>query len=126
MKQVLLIDDNPVQLSVREAVLRRVGLQVLVATTGESALATLRGLRHNIGIVVTDHIMPGCDGPELVRRVRTLDAKLPIVVLSGLAEASAEYEGMGVIFRCKPLPPVELIELVRAKLKEPEQSQGAA
>ena len=126
MKQVLLIDDNALQLSVREAVLRGAGFQVSVATTGESALAMLRVLRHNIGIVVTDHIMPGCDGPELVRRVRAMDPGLPIVVLSGLAEANAQYDGLNVVFRCKPFPPPELIELVRTTLGQPEQDRGAA
>ena len=126
MKQVLLIDDNALQLSVREAVLRGAGFQVSVATTGESALAMLRVLRHNIGVVVTDHIMPGCDGPELVRRVRAMDPGLPIVVLSGLAEANAQYDGLNVVFRCKPLPPPELIELVRTTLGQPEQDRGAA
>ena len=42
VNQVLLVDDNPLQLSVREAVLRKAGFQVSVATTAESALATLR------------------------------------------------------------------------------------
>jgi len=126
LKQVLLIDDNALQLSVREAVLRGAGFQVSVATTGESALAMLRVLRHNIGIVVTDHIMPGCDGPELVRRVRAMDPGLPIVVLSGLAEANAQYDGLNVVFRCKPFPPPELIELVRTTLGQPEQDRGAA
>ena len=126
MKQVLLIDDNALQLSVREAVLRGAGFQVSVATTGESALAMLRVLRHSIGVVVTDHIMPGCDGPELVRRVRAMDPGLPIVVLSGLAEANAQYDGLNVVFRCKPFPPPELIELVRTTLGQPEQDRGAA
>ena len=41
---MLLIDDNPLQLKVREAVLRNAGFQVSVATTAESALAMLRVL----------------------------------------------------------------------------------
>jgi DNA-binding response OmpR family regulator len=126
LQQVLLIDDNPLQLSVREAVLRNAGFQVSIATTAESALATLRVLRSRIGVVVTDHLMPGCNGSELVRQIRADNDWLPIIVLSGLADAELEYEGMEVVFRLKPLLPAELIELVRTGLKDADQHQGAA
>lgn len=126
MRQVLLIDDNPLQLTVRETVLRNAGLQVSVATTAESALATLRVLTGRIGVIVTDHIMPGCTGSELVRQIRAINDWIPIVVLSGLAEAEAEYEGMGIIFRTKPLPPPELIELVKTGLEAAGPREGAA
>lgn len=126
LNQVLLIDDNPLQLSVREAVLRKAGFQVSIATTAESALATLRVLRDRIGVVVTDHLMPECSGSELVRQIRASNDWLPVIVLSGLAEAEAEYEGLQVVFRAKPLPPPELIELVRSSLVLAEQRRGAA
>lgn len=125
MRQVLLIDDNPLQLAVRETILRDAGFQVSVATTPESALATLRGLPERVGVVVTDHIMPGCTGSQLVPQIRALNAWMPIIVLSGMAEAEAEYQGMNVVFRTKPFPPPELIELVKSSL-EKEQDQGAA
>jgi len=125
LRQVLLIDDNPLQLTVREAILRDAGFQVSVATTAESALATLRGLPERIGVVVTDHIMPGCTGSELVPQIRALDSWMPVIVLSGMAEAEAEYQGMNGMFRTKPFPPAELIELVKSSL-EKEQNKGAA
>lgn len=123
---VLLIDDNPLQLSVREAVLRNAGFQVSIATTAESALATLRVLRDRIGVVVTDHLMPGCSGSELVRQIRAANDWLPVIVLSGLAEAESEYDGLEVVFRPKPLPPPELIELVRSSRARADQRRGAA
>ena len=126
MRQVLLIDDNPLQLTVREAILRDAGFQVSVATTAESALATLRVLPDRIGVVVTDHIMPGCTGSELVQQIRMLNSWLPIVVLSGLPEAENEYQGLDVVFRSKPFPPTDLIDLVRSSLERREGNQGAA
>ncbi len=126
MRQVLLIDDNPLQLTVREAVLRDAGFQVSVATTADSALATLRGLPDRIGVVVTDHIMPGCTGSELVQQIRMLNIWLPVVVLSGLPEAESEYQDLNVVFRSKPFPPSELIELVRSSLEHPAPTEGAA
>ncbi len=126
MRQVLLIDDNPLQLTVREAILRDAGFQVSVATTAESALATLRGLPDRVGVVVTDHIMPGCSGSELVQQIRQLNTWLPVIVLSGMPDAETEYQGLDVVFRSKPFPPSELIELVKSCLEHTERIQGAA
>jgi DNA-binding response OmpR family regulator len=126
LNQVLLVDDNPVQLSVREAVLRKAGFQVSIATTAESALATLRTLGDRIGVIVTDHLMPGRSGPELVRRIRAENDWIAVIVLSGLPDANSEYEGLEVVFRVKPLPPPELIELVRSSLAQANRHRGAA
>ena len=126
MNQVLLVDDNPVQLSVREAVLRKAGFQVSIATSVESALATLRVIRDRIGVIVTDHLMPGCSGLDLVRQIRAESDWIPVIVLSGLPDATSEYDGLEVVFRAKPLPPPELIELVRSSLAEANRHRGAA
>ncbi|MFZ0314199.1 MAG: response regulator [Candidatus Korobacteraceae bacterium] len=116
MSQVLLVDDNASQLKVREAVLRNAGFQVCVATSAESALATLRGLQERVGVVVTDHVMPDSGGLGLVQQIRTIDKWIPVIVLSGLPDAESEYQGLDVMFRPKPFPPLELIELVRSSL----------
>lgn len=117
--RVLLIDDDPLQLRVREAVLRDAGLQVDVATSPDSALALLRtDTTKSIGAVVTDHIMPGATGDVFVRMLRELRPNIPVIVISGLAEAEDEYEGLNVRFRMKPCPPPELISLVRESLKK--------
>ena len=126
MNQVLLVDDNPTQLAVREAVLRNAGFQVSLATTVASALATVRVLRDHIGVVVTDHLMPDSSGLDLVRQLRASNNWVAVIVLSGLAEAEADYHGLQVIFRPKPLPPPELIELVRESLAKRDESKGAA
>jgi DNA-binding response OmpR family regulator len=114
--RVLLIDDDPLQLRVREAVLREAGLEVDVATTAESALALLRSSGARIGTVVTDHIMPGASGAVFVQALRKIKPEVPVIVISGMAEAEDEYVGMDVKFRTKPCPPPELIALVKAAL----------
>src|SRR5271169_1047714 len=91
LSEVLLVDDNPLQLKVREAVLRNAGFCVAIASTAESALAILRTFADRIGVMVTDHVMPEHSGSELVRAVRAKNEWLPIIVLSGLPEADVEY-----------------------------------
>lgn len=116
-RRVLLIDDDPIQLRVREAVLREAGLLVDVATTADSALALLRSSSgETVGAIVTDHIMPGTSGAVFVNRLRELRPSIPVIVISGMAEAEDEYEGLDITFRTKPCPPPELIGLVRQKL----------
>jgi DNA-binding NtrC family response regulator len=114
-KTVLLVDDNPIQLSARQMVLNQAGLEVQVATSAESALALLRSLSNaeNIGAVVTDHIMPQATGSQFVRLLRDVNPQVPVIVISGMPEAQQEYEGLNVIFRQKPCPPTELIGLVQ-------------
>ncbi len=127
VKQVLLLDDNPVQLSIRELVLRKGGLESHVATNAGSALALLRSEagQEKIGAVITDHIMPGMDGAEFVRQLRSFNQDLPVIVISGLAEAEIEYSDLGVIFRTKPCEPEDLISLVRSTLNNPGNRASA-
>lgn len=127
MRQVLLVDDNPVQLTVRELVLRKAEIETHVATTAPSALALLRSDvgRQKIGAVVTDHVMPKMDGVEFVKQLRAFNPNLPVIVISGLPDADQEYSDLNVIFRLKPCDPDELIALVKTVLKEPDQRATA-
>lgn len=120
MRKVILVDDDPIQLRIREAVLRGAGLEVVIATTAESALAILRveSASGTLGALVTDHIMPRVSGAEFVRLVRQVNPTVPVIVISGMAEAQDEYEGLNVAFKQKPCPPVDLISLVRRSVDD--------
>ena len=115
-KRVLLIDDNALQLRVRETILREAGFLVDVATSADAALALLKSepLASNIGTVVTDHVLTGASGADVVRELRLSHPKLPVIVITGMPGAEDEYEGLNIQFRPKPCPPAELIALVRA------------
>jgi len=119
MKQALLLDDNVAQLTIREMVLRQARIESHVATRAQSALALLRSEpgRDKIGVVITDHIMPDMDGVEFVRELRAFNREVPVIVISGLPDADAEYAGLNVIFRSKPCDPEDLISLVVRALK---------
>lgn len=112
--KVLLVDDDPIQLRTREAILRNAGLDVAIATRAAAALSILKECTpYSFGAVITDHMMPDLSGVEFVRRLRENDSVIPIVVLSGLPDAADEYEGLNVVFRQKPCPPRELIDVVK-------------
>ena len=118
VNQVLLIDDNPIQLRVRETILRGAGFQVSIATTAEGALAVLRTEANKFGVIVTDHVLPGASGADFVRELRSVDPTTPVIVVSGMPDVAEEYEGLNAVVRQKPLPPQELISLVRERMPE--------
>jgi CheY-like chemotaxis protein len=114
MPAILIVDDNPIQAVTRRLILERAHLPVVLADSGPAALAKIDSGEH-FGMVITDHCMPEMSGPELVRTLRDFSS-MPVLVLSGLPEAEAEYEGMDVIFRMKPIQPEELISISRTLL----------
>jgi DNA-binding response OmpR family regulator len=120
LPKLLLIDDNPVQLRIRETVLRDAGFDVAVATTVASALALLRSETEagSVGAIITDHVMPGASGADFVRELRKINQDVPVIVVSGMAEAEEEYAGLNVAFRQKPCPPPELIALTRSVIRK--------
>lgn len=109
---ILVVDDNPIQALTRKAILNRAGLQVQTAYSAEAAFEALdTDVSHAINLVITDHIMPGESGCHFVKRLWERRAALSVMVLSGLAEAEADYEGLNVTFRSKPILPTELVAL---------------
>jgi CheY-like chemotaxis protein len=120
MNQILLVDDNVIQAATRKAILSRLGRGVMVAQSGAQALELLRGAdaAHPVGLVITDHLMPGMNGPEFVGQLRKHYPQLPVLVLSGMEDAAEAYVDLDVVFRMKPLPPDELLHLVRTLLSE--------
>jgi DNA-binding response OmpR family regulator len=115
---ILLVDDDPLQVQVREAILHDAGFRVTVATSAETALALLRSDHQacKVDAVITDHVLPGASGAEFVRSMRKLAPSMPIVVLTGMLTAEPEYQGSDVIFRAKPVPPADLIETLRTEI----------
>jgi signal transduction histidine kinase len=90
----LVTDDSVVTRRVVASSLREQGLTVLEAESGEAALAVLGRPDCPVDILITDVDMPGMDGGELCRRIRTSLGMpwLPIIFLSGMAEKGSLLE----------------------------------
>jgi DNA-binding NtrC family response regulator len=118
MKQVLLVDDDPSQLAVRQLLLSRGGIESQLATEPRQALALLKSDagRETIGLVVTDHLMPEMNGADFVREIRSFLPNLPVIVISGLPDAHNACDGLEVLFLTKPCEPEDLIAIVRNAL----------
>ncbi|MFT4111264.1 response regulator [Silvibacterium sp.] len=124
--EILIVDDNAVQSATRRAILERAGRTAEVASGAAQALELLEveGFRSGLSLVITDHCMPGMMGPDFVRELRARRMGVPVVVLSGMADAENEYEGLNVIYRIKPFPPDMLISLVASLLDTPYQQSA--
>jgi CheY-like chemotaxis protein len=126
---ILLIDDNAIQAATRQTILRRAGYFVYAVLNPLRALEQFREKQfpEEIDLVITDHLMPGMNGAEFVRELRTLHPELPVLVISGLEDAEVEYNGLNVIFRQKPLLPDSLLAsvhgLLQANSVTPSQAQ---
>jgi DNA-binding NtrC family response regulator len=111
---ILLLDDDAVQGETRKAILDRAGHHTILLSHGRDALNFLQSPQgYSVRMVVTDHLMPGMNGPEFVRALRKCGYGIPVLVLSGYPDAEGEYKSLDVAYRVKPFPPDQLIAFVQ-------------
>ncbi|WP_081708512.1 response regulator transcription factor [Rhodoferax saidenbachensis] len=128
---VLIVDDVPDNLAVLHDALDESGYTVLVATSGETALA--RAAQALPDIVLLDAMMPGMDGFEVARRLKAnaQTAHIPIIFMTGLTETEhlvAALESGGVDYVTKPIKPKEVMARMAVHLqgaRERRQTRSA-
>ncbi len=116
---LLLIDDNAIQAATRQTILKRAGYFVIAVLSPEHALHQFRNGEYPtpIDMIITDHLMPGMNGAEFVRCLREFSPDIPVLVVSGMAEAEDEYRDLNVDFHLKPVLPDILLSSVLALLE---------
>ena len=115
LKKVLIVDDDPAVLNLLRALLQSDFL-VSEARSGEEALACLMTERPHL--VILDIMMPGIDGNETCRRIRTHPAGcgIQVVMVSGKSsrrEMEVAFEAGADDYFVKPFDPLELCSRVR-------------
>lgn len=122
--QVLLVDDDDLVRRSTAEVLRDHGHVVVEARSASEALQALRsGAR--VDVMVTDYAMPGRSGAELIAEARTLRPGLPVLLITGFANAP-ENVPADVPRLAKPFRRVVLLNRVSAlmALREPGEVLG--
>ena len=89
--RILLVEDEDMVRAVGERALTRAGFTVVTAADGEEGLAAIAN-QDEFDLVVSDVVMPGMDGPKMVRAIRKLHPKMPILFMSGYAEEQLRAE----------------------------------
>jgi two-component system response regulator AtoC len=92
MKRVLVIDDDPPMRRALQILLNQLGVESVVAESAEAGLAVLAA--EHIDLVMTDVRLPGITGVEALRRIRELDASLPVIVLTAYGTIQNAVEAM--------------------------------
>ena len=114
MTKVLVVDDQPPNVRLLEAILSPRGYDVLTASSGEQALELIDA--EDIDLVLLDILMPGMDGYEVCRRIRDQvdTAYLPVVMVtaSGDEQKVKALEAGADDFLTKPVNQSELLARV--------------
>jgi signal transduction histidine kinase/serine/threonine protein kinase/ActR/RegA family two-component response regulator len=118
---ILLVDDERLILTALERGLIGEGFRVIGALTGQEALELVRRGSPRIDLVITDVLMPGMSGPELLERLEELGVRAPHVFISGFTDGAIVPEDLrgGDELLLKPFTIDVLTERIRKVLGEP-------
>lgn len=126
--RILFVEDEDMVRGMAAKLLRARGYEVIEAADGEEALELAKEHAGTIDMLISDVIMPGMDGPSLLKHAREYLGDAPVMFISGYAEAefSDLLEGeSNVSFLPKPIDIKTLAETVKDRLR-PEKVEEAA
>jgi DNA-binding response OmpR family regulator len=126
-QRVLVVDDDPTVSDVVRRYLERAGLHVTLAADGPAALRAFEAERPDL--VVLDLMLPGIDGLEVCRRLRSGPDEVPIVMLTALGEESDRVLGLQLgadDYVTKPFSPRELVLRVQSVLRRSARPDPSA
>jgi DNA-binding response OmpR family regulator len=125
MKTILVVDDEPIVRDVVVRYLERDGYATLEAADGEHARTLVE--RSAPDLVVLDVMLPGTDGLELCRWIRST-SELPVILLTARGEEADRIVGLELgadDYVTKPFSPRELAARVRTVLRRAEPRERA-
>ncbi|MFP4596892.1 MAG: ATP-binding protein [Persicimonas sp.] len=93
-KTILVVDDEAVVRRVITRALESAGCQLIVATNGAQAIELGRRHIDELDLIISDMVMPGKSGPEVVEALHEIAPDLPYLFVSGYAEETLEERGL--------------------------------
>jgi len=118
---ILLVDDEDVVRIATADMLEDIGYEVVQADSGAAALALLRG-GQRVDLLVTDYLMPGMNGVELIRHARNIVPSILALIISGYSTI-AEGPGAELPRLGKPFRQVDLAGRIAELLTGQEATQ---
>ncbi|MEW5852316.1 MAG: PAS domain-containing protein [Myxococcota bacterium] len=117
---ILLVEDEDLVRAATRDALRARGYTVLESRRGDEALRCCQEYGGSIDLVLSDVVMPGMDGRELVERLRTMRPGLRVLFMSGYTDVGERQHPPGAagLLR-KPFTPQMLVEKIRQVLEAP-------
>ena len=128
-EKIVVIEDEPDILEVLSFNLRREGFDVVSASSGGVGLETVT--RESPDLVLLDLLLPGVDGLDVCRRLRSQPetARIPVIMVTAKSEESDVVLGLGVgadDYIQKPFSPRELVARVKAVLRRAHGNDNGA
>ena len=125
---VLVVDDSPETLRMLTDALDGAGMTVMVALDGTSALRI--GEQITPDVILLDAVMPGIDGFETCRRLKSESrlANVPVIFMTGLAETEHIVRGLGaggVDYVTKPIVIAEMLARIKVHTANARMTQSA-
>ncbi len=117
--RILFVEDEAAVRGIAARLLRQRGYDVIEAADGEEALELAEQHAGEIDMMISDVIMPGLDGPSLLKKARPFLGDAPVMFISGYAESDFSdllQDEAGVSFLPKPLDIKTLAERVKQEL----------
>jgi len=109
--RILLVDDEERFLTTTKKLLTKKGIEVVTAASGAEALDTLNS--RNVHVVILDVKMPGIDGNETLKEIKTRFPLVEVIMLTGHATVESAIDGLksgATDYLMKPTSIDELIE----------------
>ena len=126
-ERILLVDDEADLIDIQERGLKRLGYQVVSATSSEIALGLIRREAHRFDLMVTDLTMPKMTGLGLAAAVYAIAPTLPVILCSGnmvsLDDDAVKSTGIR-LFLQKPFSPEELAAQISQILRAEKAGRG--
>ncbi|MBR9806832.1 MAG: response regulator [Alphaproteobacteria bacterium] len=122
--RILLIEDEDGVRGIAASLLRTSGYEVEEACDGEEAMEILEDNPCSFDLVISDVVMPGKDGPTLIREAKELLGHARVIFISGYAErdiAKQLDDDRAVSFLPKPFTVRQLAERVKQELGNPSK-----
>jgi CheY-like chemotaxis protein len=111
-RPVLIVDDDVETLAAERQLLAESGFRVIEARDGAEALRRVQD--DPPAVVVLDVQMPGMDGPSFARELRMALRRVPLVILTGVADPRREADRCNAeAYLAKPFDAQELVSVVR-------------
>jgi CheY-like chemotaxis protein len=114
--KILLVDDNTIVRDMLVDLVASLGYHADAAAGGEQALALFDGTRYDM--VLTDLLMPGMSGWDVLAALRQRDPHIPVVIVTGspvVGDPRASQPGVAVLK--KPVDVAELDSMIKRMLR---------
>jgi EAL domain-containing protein (putative c-di-GMP-specific phosphodiesterase class I)/ActR/RegA family two-component response regulator len=111
-ERVLIVDDDVAVLSLHGRVLSSAGFEVETAANGDAAMAAVR--QRSFDLILSDIDMPGMDGIRLLEQVRSYDADVPVILITGAPSMDTAIQALdrgALRYLTKPIKLPELVQV---------------